>query len=95
MAQTVEDLMELGFTKIEAERAIARKAKAAEKSDGAKARAEKALPKAQADVDHAVARVEHWQGKAAEAQAKVDKYVAVIEGTQPELPADEEVANEE
>lgn len=90
MAQTVEDLMAAGLTKAEAERVINRKAKAAEKSEGAKARAEKALPKAQAEVDHAVARVEHWQAKAATAQAKVDKYVGVIEGTSTELPADED-----
>lgn len=95
MAKTVEELMDAGLTKAEAERVINRQAKAAEKSESAKARAEKALPKAQADLDHAAARVEHWQGKAAAAQAKVDKYVAVISGESNEVPEDEESADEE
>lgn len=90
MGQTVEQLMDAGLTKAEAERVINRKAKASKKSEGAKARAEKALPKAQAEVDHATERVEHWQGKAAAAQAKVDKYVAVISGESNEVPADDE-----
>ena len=85
MASTKEELMEAGLTEAEAERVINRRTKAAEKNEGAKARAEKALPKAQADLDHAVSRVEHWQGKAAEAQAKVDKYVGVISGDEVEV----------
>lgn len=80
MASTKEELMAAGMTENEALRVIARKAKAAKQSANAKERAEKALPKAQEDLDHAVARAEHWQGKAAEAQAKVDKYVGIISG---------------
>jgi hypothetical protein len=36
------------------------------------ATAEKRLPKAQAELDHAADRVEHWQAKAEAAQKKVD-----------------------
>ena len=83
--QTVEDLVKLGLSEAEAQRVINRKAKAEAKSTGAKARAEKALPKAQAELDHAVERVEHWQAAAAKAQAKVDKYVAVVSGESTEV----------
>lgn len=80
MAQTIEELMELGLSKAEAERVINRKAKAAEKDAGAKERAEARLPKAQAELDHAASRVEHWQAKAEAAQKKVDRYVAIVSG---------------
>lgn len=80
MAQTVEELVALGLSEAEAKRVINRKEKAAKKDDGAKARAEKALPKAQAELDHAVERIEHWQAKAEVAQKKVDRNVAIVEG---------------
>lgn len=80
MSKTVEELVALGFTELEAKRAFARKAKAAEKSETTIATAEKRLPKAQADLDHAVDRAQHWQGVAEAAQTKVDKYVAIISG---------------
>lgn len=80
MAQTVEELVALGLSEAEAKRVINRKEKAAKKDTGAKERAEKALPKAQAELDHAVSRIEHWQAKAEVAQKKVDRNVAIVEG---------------
>lgn len=81
MSQTVEDLVNLGLTENEAKRIINRKTKAEEKNKSSIETAEKRLPKAQEELDHAADRVEHWQGKAAEAQAKVDKYVGIISGS--------------
>lgn len=83
MAQSIEELVALGLSKAEAERVINRKVKAEQKSGSAKATAEKRLPKIQEDLDHAAGRVAHWQTKAAELQAKVDKYVAIISDTEP------------
>lgn len=90
MAQSVEELVALGLSEAEAQRVIKRNTKAAEKSESAKARAERVLPKAQEQLDHAKARVDHWSGKAAELQAKVDKYNAVIAGESTEEVDDDE-----
>lgn len=91
MAQTVEDLVELGLSEAEAKRVINRKAKAEEKASSSKALAEKRLPKAQAALDYANKRKEHWTGVADAAQAKVDKYNAVISGeSTEELPAEDD-----
>ena len=90
MAQTVEQLMEAGLTKAEAERVVKRRENAAKKSESQVALAEKRLPKAQEQADHAAARQAHWTEVAAKAQAKVDKYVAIISGeSTEEAPAEE------
>jgi peptidoglycan hydrolase CwlO-like protein len=95
MAQTIEELMELGLSKAEAERVINRKAKAVAKSESSVATAEKRLPKAQAELDHAADRVEHWQAKAEAAQKKVDKYVGIIEGNGEDAGEDDTVEADE
>ncbi len=92
MAQTIADLVALGLTENEAKRIVNRKAKEAEKSASQIATAEKRLPKIQADLDHAADRAKHWTDRAAELQAKVDKYVAVISGESTEDIGDEDEA---
>lgn len=95
MAQSVAELMELGLSEIEAKRVIARKAKAEDKNKSSIETAEKRLPKAQADLDHAADRAAHWQTKAAEAQAKVDKYVGIISGNGEDAGVDDEADAEQ
>lgn len=93
MAKTIEELMDAGLTEAEAKRVINRRTKATEKDEKQKALAEARLPKAQEQLDHAAERVEHWQKQAAAAQAKVDKYVAIISGESDE-DAPEEAADD-
>lgn len=89
MSQTVEELVALGLSEAEAKRVINRKEKAEAKSSSAIATAEKRLPKAQEQLDHAANRAEHWNAVAAKAQEKVDKYVAIISGeSTDEAPAE-------
>ena len=95
MAQTVEDLMELGLSKAEAERVVNRKAKEAEKNAAAIATAEKRLPKAQADLDHATARQAHWAKAVEVAGSKVAKYTSIIAGEDVALPVEEETSEVE
>lgn len=89
MAQTVKELMDLGLSKAEAERVINRKAKWSEKRSVAVARAERLLPKAQEELDYAAGRVEMWAKKAEKANARVEKYIAIIDGTSNEDASDE------
>lgn len=90
MANTIEGLMELGLSKSEAERIVNRNAKAAEKQAAAVARAEKRLPKAQADLDHASARVAHWTKVMQEAGEKVARNTAIIAGEDVSEDTDED-----
>lgn len=96
MAQTVQDLVELGLSEAEAKRVINRKAKAEEKNAQAIALAEKRLPKAQADLDHASARQAHWAGVVEAAGTKVAKYTAIIAGEDEgtDVPEETEVEAE-
>ncbi len=94
MAQTIEQLMELGLSKAEAERVINRNTKEAEKKAAAVERAEKRLPKAQAELDHASDRAAHWKAVAEKAGEKVAKYTAIIAGEDVELPIEESEPSE-
>lgn len=84
MAQTVKELMELGLSEAEAERVLKRKAKENGKRAEAVARAERLLPKAQEELDYAAERVKMWAAKAEKANARVEKYIAIIDGTSDE-----------
>lgn len=92
MAQTIEDLIALGLSETEAKRVINRKAKEEEKSAQAIALAEKRLPKAQAELDHASARQAHWAAAVEVAGTKVAKYTAIIAGEDEgtEMPEESE-----
>lgn len=80
MAQTVEYLVNLGLSEAEAKRVVNRQTKAETKTTSNIALAEKRLPKAQAELDHASARLAHWQGVVEAAGAKVVKYTTIIAG---------------
>lgn len=95
MAQTVKDLMDLGLSETEAQRVVKRKEKEAAKSATTIALAEKRLPKAQADLDHATARQAHWAAVVEKAGSKVAKYAAIIAGEDVALPTEEETASED
>ena len=86
--QSVKELMALGLSEAEAERVINRNAKVAKQTASAKARAEKALPKLNDELEHALGRVAHWQAKADAVQAKIDKYSDVVRGETIEEPVD-------
>jgi hypothetical protein len=90
MAKTVEELVEFGLSKAEAERVVNRAAKAEAKASSTIATAEKRLPKAKEQAAHAADRAKHWAEVSAKADAKVAKYEAIISGESTEDVPDEE-----
>lgn len=92
MSDSIKSLMDLGLSEIEAQRVLARKAKAEATAAAAVARAEKRLPKILQDLGHASNRADHWATIRDGLQEKADAVRAIIDGTTTEVEAAEEVA---
>lgn len=80
MTNSIQDLMNMGLSEAEAKRVINRNAKEMAAKEATLARANKRLPKLEAELAHATNRAEHWAGIKDELEAKVAEVSAVIDG---------------